>query len=149
MTANPFISARLQPYDLASTAPTPAPVAEILPEPSKLNNEMRQSPHALSIRKQLHSIEDIPSERRRTEPREMAPARSRILSKVDVGQPIRPPAFVKAALKKLLYLRSGNLGALFATRSQENTKFSVLEPVTGNFNSLICRKNSLFFFEPR
>jgi hypothetical protein len=62
--------------------------------------------------------------------------------------PIQPWAFVKAALKKLLYLCSGNSRHFSRQGHRKINKLSLLEPVTGNFNSLMSQENSLFFLSP-
>ena len=58
--------------------------------------------------------------------------------------PMQPPAFVKATFKNCSTYAVGIWG-LFATRSQEMNKLSLLQFVTGTFNSLISKKFPVLF----
>ena len=60
--------------------------------------------------------------------------------------PMQPPAFVKVALKKLLYLNVVGISGVFRDKvTKKINKLSLLELVIGNFNSLLSQENSLFF----
>jgi hypothetical protein len=57
--------------------------------------------------------------------------------------PIQPLAFIKTALKLLLYLYGGNLGRFSRQVGKTFNKLSLLEQyqVSGNFNSLISQEH--------
>lgn len=56
----------------------------------------------------------------RTGPHETAPARSRVLKQDPCWPPIQPPAFTKAAPKKLLYLHVVGIWGVFRDKLQKN-----------------------------
>jgi hypothetical protein len=55
---------------------------------------------------------------------------------------------VKAALKNCSIYLVGIWGRFSRQGRRKINKLSLREPVTGNFNSLISRENSLFFLSP-
>jgi hypothetical protein len=88
---------------------------------------------------------DVRSTCESAEPRETAPARSRMLKQGPCWSPIEACSFVKAVLEKTALLCSGNSRRFPRQGPRIINKLSLHEPVTGNLNSLLSRKNSLFF----
>ena len=88
---------------------------------------------------------DTRSTAERTEPREAAPARSRMLIHGPCRSPIQPWAFVKGALKISSIYVVETWGVFRDEATGKIKKHSLLEPVTGNFTSLLSRENSQFF----
>jgi hypothetical protein len=60
----------------------------------------------------------------------------------------QPWAFDKAAFKNCSIYVVGFWGVFRDKVTEKINELSLLELVTGNFNSLLSRKNSLFFFSP-
>jgi hypothetical protein len=61
---------------------------------------------------------------------------------------IQPWALMKGALKNLSTYVVGIWGRSSRRGHRKITKRSLLEPATGNFNSLLSQKDSLFFLSP-
>jgi len=59
------------------------------------------------------------------------------------GHQFRFRLFVKAELKNCATYLVGNMGRFARHGHKKLNKLSLLEPVTGNLSSLMCRENSL------
>jgi hypothetical protein len=67
---------------------------------------------------------------------------------VHADPPIQPHAFARSYRLKSVYYVVGFGGVFHDKRSEDLIKKSLLEPLTGNFNSLMSSENSLLFSKP-